>query len=199
VFELLLTHESKWWIGLLAGAIHLAAFWPYIRAILRNEVSPSYISWWVWTVVAIIAAVFYNEAAEDLSAAVIAWTLVFGTVFSATLISIRGGSHEWSKEDVYCIVGVALVLVIWWFYRSAEVGLALIIVVDAIGSIPTVKKSYLNPESENLLGWQMAAVASNINLLATHWTLVDASYPVYIAIMMNAILLALVLGRRRKH
>ncbi len=113
--------------------------------------------------------------------------MVAGTSSTAIVISFRGGSGSWEKSDMYSLAGAVFTLMVWWFYRSAELGLFLIIVVDAIGSYPTLKKSYLDPSSENLLSWQLAAIASLVNLLAVHWTIVDASYPLYIALMMCSI------------
>jgi hypothetical protein len=69
-------------------------------------------------------------------------------------------------------------------YSSMAVGL--------FAFLPTIRKAYLDPASENALSWGIAVIANCLNLFAVSvWTPITATYPVYLALMQVVVFIPL--------
>jgi len=177
-------------IGLLAAIISLVSFIPYIFDILNRKAVPNRATWIIWMVVGvIIAASYYAAGARESAYLPIANAI--GLVFMAILV-IRYGEGGLARLDVLCLAGAGLGLILWLLTSEPLFALYLTIGIDAIGALPTIKKTYERPESESNRAWLLYLVANSLNLFAiTNWTLAIASYPVYVfivAIIMNALI-----------
>jgi hypothetical protein len=61
------------------------------------------------------------------------------------------------------------------------VALALNLIVDLLGAVPTIIKTWYQPDSEDLLAWLLFLAANGLNLLAIDaWSASRALYPVYL-------------------
>lgn len=95
--------------------------------------------------------------------------------------------------DSFCLLAAAVSLFLWWQTGSAKLALGLNILVDACGAIPTLRKSWQQPESEDRAAWFLFLLAGVLNVIAvTPWTWATAAYPLYLVLnsgVMNLILL----------
>jgi len=176
--------------GQAAGVVSLLAFVPYLVAILRGQTRPSIASWWIWTAVGAALCASYFAAGARASI----WTPVSYVVgpFLIALLALRYGDRHFSRFDAFCLGIAALSLILWWWTGIPSVALALNMAVDAVGALPTVRKSWSEPESEDRLAWGLFLLANSLNLLAvTPWTLASGVYPSYLfalSLMMNLLL-----------
>ena len=176
--------------GVLAGIIGFVAFIPYIKSTLERTTVPNRATWVIWAVLGIIiAASYYSAGARDT-----AWTptaYAIGILIVAAL-SFRYGEGGFGLFDVACLIGAGTGLALWLLTKDPALALYLTIIVDAIGSLPTIKKAYERPGTEDRTAWALFFAANIINLFAIReWTLAIASYPVYVLILnvvMNAFL-----------
>ncbi len=98
------------------------------------------------------------------------------------LVSIRHGEGGCSRLDRICIITAGISIVLWLVFQRAVIALAINLVVDFVGLLPTIRKAYLRPDSEHRLAWTLAFSASAISLVAVApWNLSIAVYPIYMA------------------
>ena len=72
-------------------------------------------------------------------------------------------------------------LLLWALTGNPLVALGLNILVDLIGALPTVRKAWSDPGSEDRLAWGLFFAANAVNLAAVEaWTFSGAGYPVYL-------------------
>lgn len=58
--------EKAAFTGLIAGAVSLAAFFPYIIATVKQKANPNRVTWFIWVIVATIEAIsYYAVGARD--------------------------------------------------------------------------------------------------------------------------------------
>ena len=176
--------------GLLAGLIGFLAFIPYIVSILGKKTTPNKATWIIWAVLGvIIAASYYAAGARDTAWTPIAYAI--GMILVAAL-SLRYGEDGWTALDKCCLAGAGMGLILWAATSNPLFALYLTIIIDAIGGVPTLKKAYERPQSEDRLTWAMFFLANLVNLFAIgSWSLQVLSYPVYVLILsfsMNCIL-----------
>jgi hypothetical protein len=165
--------------GRIAGLVSAAAFLPYAIAIVRGRAKPSLSTWLIWTVVggALCAS---HWAAGGRNSFWVALSYVLGP-FTLALLALRYGERTWSPFDKVCLAAAACSLVLWALSGSPLVALCMNIMVDFIGALPTIRKSWQEPESEDRLSWSMFFAGNALNLFAIEkWSFSGAVYPLYL-------------------
>jgi len=150
--------------GWLAGALTLAAFAPYIWAILHGETTPNRASWFIWALVCAMTALTYNASGAQ-ATIFVAYAYAAATVVVA-ILSVRYGEPGASWLDWVCMAGAGASLVSWLVFRNAPTALYLSILVDFLAVVPTWRKAHLHPASENRLSWTISTAAMAVNLIA---------------------------------
>ena len=182
-------------IGVTAGVILVLKQIPYILSILNGRTRPNRASWTIWTVLGAVALAAYIQTGEtaDLWVPVV---LVIAPL-TVTVLALRSGYSDDGKYDKLALVGGAVALGVWLISGSAAVGLAMALVADFIGTLPTLRKSVLWPSSEHLPTWYLSLLGYTVNLFAIQqWSLFHAFYPVYVVFWCLSVIGAIHLGRR---
>lgn len=183
-------------LGKIAGVLSFCAYISYIRSTLRGETKPSRSTWWILTLVgAMILITYYAEGARSTIWVPVAY--VIGPFIIALLSLKYGEGSKWEPLDKICFSLAVISIAIWYATSSAFIALILNIGIDFLGLIPTIKKAYLRPESEDRTAWTLESFAGVINIIA-----LDSSkfsiiiYPIYLLTLNSAV--AMLLYRRKK-
>lgn len=169
-------------IGKLAGVISLSAYFFYIYAIVRGTTKPNKATWWILTLVgSMIAASYFASGGRN--AIWIAISYVVGPLLVA-ILSLRYGEGGWSKLDKVCLAGTVVSFFVWIFLNSPFLALLVNIFIDFLGLLPTVKKSYLRPWTEDRFAWTLTVAACVLNLFALeNWGPEISLYPIYLVVI----------------
>ena len=181
-------------LGVAAAVTATAAYIPYIRSILKGKTKPNRASWWIWAVLGVIISASYWSVGARNSFWV---TLPIGIVTTA-LLSLRYGIGGWTPFDRACLAGAGAGLAMWLLSGSPALALYICIFTDAVGYLPTLRKVYLDPGSEDKLTWCLFFAAGVLSLLSIDkWSAEIAIYPVYACISLP-IVIALLFRKPRK-
>lgn len=183
--------------GIIAGALALAAFFPYVIAILKKKTLPSQTTWIIWAIQDILTlASYYVSGAKETLWVPIGFAV--GATISATL-SLKYGEKTWGRLDVACMIAAGASILIWPLTKSALAVLLINLFMGAVGAITTLKKAYHNPKSEDRLTWLLFVISSLFNLLAVkEWVFKIAVYPVAIALIDGSIAAVVFWPRKTK-
>jgi hypothetical protein len=183
--------------GLIAGLLSIVAFIPYIIAIIRKRAKPNRATWIIWSVMSFVIAIsYYASGARETIWVAVAYAI--GSTITA-ILSIKFGEGGWTKFDRFCLVGSALSILLWLITKQPMVALIINIIIDLLGALPTMKKSYLNPSGEDKLTWTLFELANIINLFAiTSLKFSIMIFPVYMFSCCGIITILVVLPRRRE-
>lgn len=182
-------------IGIVAGLIGLLGYLPYIITTLKGKTKPNRATWWVWGLLGIIQLVTYYYSESSFDSAI--WLLACYTLCQIimALLSIRFGEGGWDKLDKLCFTGVIFSIVLWRIFNSASITLLFTIAIDIFGAVPTVVKSYYEPEKESSFSWTIFLIANSLNLIAIgSWSL-RSIYPFYLFCL--SLTLAILLNRSK--
>lgn len=182
-------------MGLSAGLLSLLAFIPYALAMLGGTNRPNRATWIIWMVLGFILLGSYQAAGATHAL----WLSVANAMaFSVIVIlSFKYGEGGWSIFDLSCLAAALLGVGMWWYFSSPLLALYLSVVIDFVGALPTIKKSFENPRSENFSAWLMFWLANSLNLFAVEkWSLAMGLYPAYMFGITG--LVTIILWRRRK-
>lgn len=182
--------------GIVAGILSIAGYIPYILAIFRGETRPNRASWIIWAIVGGLLAFSYIETGDRHSI----WLPLgyfIGPLITAVL-SLRYGYMVWSRLDTICLVAACASVIPWMLSDTAILTLLINVFIDFMGAIPTLIKSYKEPETEDFLAWLIFFVANTIQLFAIQYWNLAAVYPVYLFFLAGFITLFTFMDRVKR-
>jgi len=180
----------------IAGAtIILFCTLPYIIDVVKKKTKPNIVTWIVWSLlIGIGAAALY--ASNELNAGLLL-TGDFIATFAVVIVGLRYGTAKLDRLDVICLVGAVVGLTLWLVFNSPSIAVVATIVIDFVGTIPTVRHSYHHPEEETWITFALGVVATIFTLLslkdysASAWV-----YPAYLLFSNGLLFVTILLGQR---
>jgi hypothetical protein len=188
--------DLKTILGICAGIFSLLGFIPYLITVLQGKTKPNRASWWIWASLGIILAMSnYSAGARETMWLLASYALC--QLVIATL-SLKYGEGGWNSFDLTCMLGAGISLLLWWWFNSPLIAITISIAIDSLGALPTIRKSYYEPESEDFFSWLMFWTAGTFNLYALEqWSFALSAQPIYL-FCFNSIVLILLLRPKLK-
>jgi hypothetical protein len=180
-------------LGMIAGIIAISGYIPYIYSILKGHTQPNRATWFIWTIVGGLLAISYIAEGDQHSI----WLPLgyfFGPLITA-ILSLRYGYAEWTKLDTVCIVAAVISIIPWVLSDNANATLIINLLIDMIGSVPTLVKTFREPETEDLLAWVFFFVANTLQLFAIEMWNLASLYPVYLFVLATSMVLFILRGK----
>lgn len=180
--------------GIISVALAVISLAPYVWATLRGTNKPHLFTWIIWTLLTAIAfALQYTEGAGAG-----AWSGGVSTIFCALILfaSIKYGEKNITRGDWVVFLAAIAAIPIWLLTENAALAAVWVTGIDALGYIPTMRKSWLKPYEEMATTHGVSMVKHICVLLAVqniHFATVFYSWGM---VVMNGLLLLLILARR---
>lgn len=191
-------------LGQIAGIFALVAYGIYAATTISfgKKTKPNRATWWILTLVgAIVAESYYSSGAE--ASMWIALSYVIGPLLIAVIslhknYGVGGWENSFDRRCLKIAFFGALVSIILRkiFPAYADTSLLINIAIDFVGILPTVIKSYKEPEHEDRIAWGFTFLATPFALLSVEeTTFFILVYPVYLFIM-NGLIFSFILNNR---
>lgn len=183
-------------IGIAAGFLSLLGFVPYLVTIYQGKTQPNLATWWIWTIVGIILSTSYYSA----GAVYTLWVPICSAIghLVIAIFALKYGEGGWNRFDRVCVLGTGISLFLWWQFNSPLIALSISIVIDFLGALPTIRKSYHEPKTEDPLTWMIFLAAHTLNLFAIkHWSFALSAYPLYLFTITTTIVVLLLRPKRQ--
>lgn len=180
-------------IGITAGVLSLVGYIPYIWSIFAGRTRPNKATWIIWTVIGGLLALSYFIEGE----AQAIWQPIgyfIGPLIVAVL-AFRFGYSEWTKLDIFCLIAAALSLIPWIFANDAILTLIINVFIDSTGAIPTLVKTYKEPDTEDLIAWIIFFIANTLQLLALTQLNFSIIYPIYLFFLAGGMVALILKGK----
>jgi hypothetical protein len=130
-------------LGIFVGLIRYGT---YIHSILKGETHPHVFSWLNWCIMIAIGA----YAQYRLGGGPSVWVLVMVTVVCAfiTLLSLKYGEKDITRSDRIAFIGALLAIPVWQATHNPFYAILIVIFIDCLTWYPTVRKTWVRPNSE---------------------------------------------------
>lgn len=183
-------------IGIVAGVLALGGYIPYIYTIFTGATKPNKATWIIWSVVGGLLAFSYL-AEGDPNSIWLPLGYFIGPLIVA-ILSFRYGYSEWSKLDIICLVTAMISVIPWVLSKDATLTLVINVLIDSTGAIPTLVKTYREPDTEDLTAWTIFFIANTLQLFSISQWHISVIYPVYLFFLAAAMVLLIVKDKIRK-
>lgn len=182
-------------LGSVAFIISLWGTFIYIRSILNGETKPHLYTWIVFSILTGIA--FFAQISDNAGPG--AWMMLATALSCATtaILSIKYGEKSRTKSDKIALISSLSAIIPWLLTKDAVLSVVMISLIDGVAMLPTIRKSWEKPYSENLPTYWLANLKNAIALLAlTNFSITTSLYLISIMIVNTALIVVCVYRRR---
>jgi hypothetical protein len=165
----------------LAFAISMIGAVVYIRGVTKGQVRPNIVTWGLWATAPMIAV-----AAQLSEGAGLRTVHTFSTAFGPLLIVIaaliKRNAFAKIKNSDYIFGALSIIgLALWMITGEGNVAIIFAILADGFAALPTVRKLYREPETEDGRVFGLGIIAAIITLMTIdNWTFEQYGFSVYI-------------------
>lgn len=186
-------------LSIIAAAIHVVAFTIYINDMLAKRTQPCTATLAIWAFGSFLALLTYDAVTQDWVKETVAYTDVIGCIVLFIIAWRKKILPNVDKTDYYIIVTDIIAIAVWQIFHSATHAYLVFQASAALSVIPTYRKVWKEPNSENVLVWSLWGTAYFISAIVvilrwTKWE--DMVFPINYALFHYATA-AICLWRRK--
>lgn len=186
----------KEFLGILAVVITFIGYAPYVLDTIKGKTRPHIFSWFTWAFVTFIIFALQVLGHGGAGTYTTLATAILCTVIF--LLGLRNGKKDITKFDTIIFVITLIATGIWIFAKQPVISTLLIVTINTLANIPTIRKSWKDPHSETLFTWEMGAVRNFLGLVAlSNYSILTWLYPVT-NLLINIIESSILIIRRKQ-
>lgn len=189
------TLDWRFALALFATLLTIIGYIPYFRDIFAGKTQPHLFTWLIWAITQGTATVALLYGGGKFGA----MSLITGTVLVLVILglSFKYGTKNITRSDSIALIVALLAIVVWWQLHNPVLSVLMVSVIDGLGYIPTIRKSYVEPHSETISFWVIMAVVSILTIISNaEYNLLTVTYLTVLAIG-NIIVATICFTRRR--
>ena len=176
--------------GLLGSVFTVLCFVPYIITILQGKTKPNRATWWVWGLNGSVLCLGNLAAGADYT--LLPLVCAVAAQLCISILSIKHGEGGWNRFDRRCLIASGISFILWRILNYDLIAIVLPLLIDIIAALPTLKKSYFKPETEDLLTYVLYTIGGFFTVLAVQeWSFAIAITPLYVLFINLLIVLLL--------
>lgn len=176
----------------LAVLLNLIGSGSYLIDTIRGKVKPNKVTWLLWAIAPLVA--FFAQISQGVG---ISALMTFSVGFLPLLIflaSFVNKKSQWqiTRFDLVCGAFSIMGLLAWYLTNVGNIAIVFSIIADALAALPTIIKSYNEPESESSFAFLLASIGTLITLLSIqNWDFANAGFLLYI-LFANVLIFCLI-------
>lgn len=183
-------------LGVVGAVLVVWSFVPYIQHILKKTIEPHIYTWFIWSVTHAIAAlaIFEGDGGVFAATAVAAGGVLSFIIF---ILSLKHGSKNITTFDTVTLVTALAAIFMWWQLDHPEWAIITISLIDLLGFVPTLRKTWKKPKSEPVGPWVLYALGNIAAFFALTIYTVMTSFYIIAMIIASSALVAVIMYRKR--
>lgn len=172
----------------------------YLMDTIKGKVQPNKVSWLLWSIAPLVA--FAAEISQGVGIQSLTTFIVGFVTLIIFIASFKNKKAQWQigKLDIICGVLSFLGIILWYFTKVGNTAILFALIADGLAAVPTIVKSYHEPESENDSVFWFGVVNAAIGLLVIQtWNFEHYGFPAYL-LVVNFVIAALIrfkIGKRK--
>lgn len=156
----------------------------YLIDTVKGKVKPNRVSFLMWSLAPLVA--FFAQLKSGVGIQSLMTLTVGLSPLSIFVASFFNKNSEWkiTKFDLTCGGLSFLGFILYLVTKDAVLAVAFSIMADGLASLPTIKKSFTDPETESGAPYLASAISAVITMLTFKtWDFINAGFSIYIFIV----------------
>ncbi|MBI5139685.1 hypothetical protein HZA26_03710 [Candidatus Nomurabacteria bacterium] len=137
---------------------------PYLRDVLKRKVEPHPYTWLVWSIVSLI--MFFGQLVKGAGVGAIPTGASEIFTIIIFIFSLRYGFKNIVRRDTYFLIIALLGLIPWVLTKDPTISVVIVVMIDLVAFIPTLRKTWIYPNSETPLLYSMNVLRHILTLLS---------------------------------
>ena len=151
-------------LAIIAVLINFIGYFPYIRDVLNGKTRPHAYSWLVWAYITLI--IFALQLAAHGGAGAFVTLGAGSTSFIVFGLALRQGKQDITLSDTFFFIAALIATAIWILAKAPLLSVSFLVLIDMLGFVPTIRKSWNKPHSETLIMYELGALRHALSLFA---------------------------------
>ena len=171
--------------GIIGTILSVACFYPYFRDIFNHKTQPHIYTWLVWSLLQGTSVIIMIRGGAGIGV----WPFVVGSLLCGCvfLLSIKYGTKNITAFDTVCLIGALLAMLVYVFLHDPLLSIILVVGIDFIGFLPTLRKSYIEPKTETASTYILSAMSSVLAVAAlSNYSVITLLYPITLIVLDTA-------------
>jgi hypothetical protein len=183
-------------IAIIAALVAIAGNLPYLIDIIRKRIQPHPYTWLVWTIVSGIT--FFGGLAKG--AGIGALPTGAAEIFTVIifLFSLQYGFKQIVKTDTYFLIAALLGLIPWALTKDPTISVIIVVSIDVIAFIPTLRKTWKRPTTETPLLFGANVLRHGLTLFSLQAYNVATMLHSLVMIIINSMMVGIILNPKNK-
>lgn len=144
-------------LAILASFLAIIGNLSYLKDTFANKVKPHPYTWLVWTIVSLVT--FFGQLKKGAGIGALptgvaeAFTIII-FLYSLKYIFKKGFGYI-RRIDTYFLVAALVGLIPWFITKDPTISVIIVVSIDVIAFMPTLRKTWKHPETESPLLYKM--------------------------------------------
>ena len=156
--------DYKWALAGTAAFISICNLLYYISTVIKGKTKPHMYTWLIWGIVSITVAL--GQSVDNAGAGMALTVVASINCLLIASIAFFKGSINITKSDQACLIICFIGIALWPITKIPLLSVIIVTLVDLVGYIPTIRKSYNRPHEENLLTFGIFIITVTLSLFA---------------------------------
>jgi hypothetical protein len=180
--------------AIVAGLLAIIGNVPYLLDMFKGKVKPHPYTWFIWSIVS--GVTFAGQWIGGAGWALIAFGASEIFTFIIFLFSLKYGFKNIPRQDTWFLLAALLGLIPWIITKDPTWSVIIMVTIDVIAFIPTLKKGWRHAETETPILYGSNVLRHILALFALSSYNTATMFHSIAMIVTNT---AMVLGLTRKH
>ena len=169
---------------------------PYLVDIIKKRVRPHPYTWFIWTLVSAIT--FFGALAKG--AGIGAIPTGASEIFTVIIffLSLRNSFDTITKTDTYFLIAALLGIIPWIITHDPTISVIIAVSIDLIAFTPTLRKTWVHPETETPLLYSMNVARHILTLFCLSTYNIATTLHSIAMIVTNTAMTGMILVRKKQ-
>lgn len=149
---------------IIASIFALIGNYSYLRDVMTKKVKPHPYTWFVWSIVSGIT--FFGQVVKGAGIGAVPTGIAELCTLFIFVFSLQYGFKNITRSDTYYLFFALLGLFAWLFLRDPTLSVIIVVLIDVVAFIPTLRKTQLHPTSESPVLYSMNVARHILTLLS---------------------------------
>ena len=183
-------------LAIIAALLAVAGNVPYVVQVFQGKVKPHAYTWFVWSIVS--AVVFFGQVVKGAGVGAIPTAASEIFTFIIFILSLRYGFQRTTWVDTTFLVAALLGLIPWFLTKDPTLSVVIVVTIDVLGFIPTLRKGWLEPATETPILYGSNVLRHVLALFSLQAYNVATTLHSIGMIVVNSVMTIVLISRRGK-